>query len=242
MANETKNPVGEILTWTATIGGVAGLIGMFIPITQDLLRATGLWGWVAFAVLLALLPWIVRFWSKSQVRAVEGDLRKRWEGEQLTLHRNNRDLMLLKEWLAGWHLHDDFHVYLVEQVYFGNLASWFVQQMDDRRRMWERDPRKLENPHLRTKWEGFSQAVVDFTDKINEYMWLESLSKAEREAGYKASLHIPPEWKTRDPSRYQRAVDELSKSRSAVEVSIEELFEAMYSYSGTAGDQPEQGK
>ncbi|MDE8670787.1 hypothetical protein PY310_19630 [Pseudarthrobacter sp. H3Y2-7] len=235
MASHTKNPVGETLTWTATIGGVAALIGMFFPLTQEFLTATGLWGWVAFATLLGLLPWLVRFWASSQLRAKQLGLRREWEAEQWALQRDSKDLLLVREWLGGWDLHGVFHVYLVEHIHFGHLPLWFVQQMDERRSMWDRDPRKLENPTLREEWERFRIALDDFADRINENMWLESRSRAEREAGDKAFMHIPPEWKTRDHVRYHTAVDELSKCRQVLAASMSSLLGTLYSYSPDAG-------
>lgn len=227
----TKNPVGDTLTWTATIGGVVALGGMFFPITQEVLATTGLWGWVAFAALLAMLPWIVRFWANAQLGTKELILKKEWAAQQLDLQSDSKDLMLVREWLRGWDLHGKFHVYLVEHVHFGHLPLWIVQEMDERRFMWDRDPRKVEDPPLQTEWARFRLAVNDFADKINEGMWLESRSRVERESDSKQFMHIPPEWKTHDHVRYQTAVDELQTSRQELETSMSSLFGALYAIS-----------
>ena len=78
MANDSKNPVVETVIWAATVGGFAGLIGLFVPVSRSFFETNGLLGWILFASLLTLLPWIVRSLVKAGTRGKEGP-QERWD-------------------------------------------------------------------------------------------------------------------------------------------------------------------
>ena len=242
MANDSKNPVVETVIWAATVGGFAGLIGLFVPISRSFFETNGFLGWILFASLLTLLPWIVRSLVKAGTRGKDKALQERWDAENLTLLRERearedsalraqwrRDVKLVRDWLQGWDLHGKFHIYLVEGVIFAHLPLWFARELDERVEMWRRDPRELTQPSLEAQWEAFRAAATDFHDKLNEHMWMEPRTKAEREAGFEQFMQIPPEWKTRDHARYQGALNELQESRSSLEHCMASLLGTLHS-------------
>lgn len=242
MANAPKNPVVETVIWAATVSGFAGLIGLFVPISRSFFETNGLLGWILFASLLTLMPLIVRSLVKAGTQSKEKALQERWDVENLTLLRErearedealraqwSRDVDLVREWLQGWDIHGKFHVYLVEDVIFAHLPLWFARELDERVEMWRRDPRKLTQPTLEARWEAFRAAATDFHDKLNQHMWLEQRTKAEREARVEQFMHIPPEWKTRDHARYQGALNELQESRSNLEHCMASLLGTLHS-------------
>lgn len=242
MANDSNNRIVETVNWAASLGGVAGLIGLFIPFSRDFFETYGLLGWILFASLLSLLPWILRSLVKAETRGKEKALQEKWDAGNLTLLRERearedaalraqwrRDVVLVRDWLQGWDLHGKFHVCLVEGVIFAHLPLWFVRELDERVEMWRRDPRELTQPPIAAQWESFRAAATDFADKLNEHMWMEPRTKAEQEAGYEQFMQIPPEWKTRDHARYQGALNELQESRSKLEYCMASLLGTLHS-------------
>jgi hypothetical protein len=117
----------------------------------------------------------------------------------------------------------------VEGVIFAHLPLWFARELDERVEMWRRDPRELTQPSLEAQWEAFRAAATDFHDKLNEHMWMEPRTKAEREAGFEQFMQIPPEWKTRDHARYQGALNELQESRRSLEHCMASLLGTLHS-------------
>lgn len=243
MANDSKNPIVETVNWAAALGGVAGLIGLFFPFSRGFFETNGLVGWILFASSLTLLPWIVRSLVKAGRLSAEKALQEQWDlGSQALLREREareeevvrdclrRDVKLVRDWLQGWDFHGTFHEYLVEDVHFAQLPLWFKRELDERVRMWKRDPRKLtQSSPLRAHWEAFFIAAETFDSKLTEHMFLEYLTPAQQEAGLEQFLQLPPEWKTRDHVRYQGALNELQESRTSLILCMESLLDSLHS-------------
>lgn len=116
----------------------------------------------------------------------------------------------------------------MEDVLFGHLPLWFVRELEQRIDVWNRDTRQLTTHLIAEVWEDFRSSAQDFNDKILEYMWLEDRGRGERVAGSREFMHIPPEWKTREPDLYQRALAELQRCRTRLEASMGALFRALH--------------
>lgn len=243
---KSNHPVMATLEWGATIGGLLGVVGFFVPggITKDFLLANPLWGWAGFVLLLIGGRWYIQIAVKARVKDVDAELAQKWKDKESELVRKlntkdaeliqerqtkkdtqesrAKDVALLEERMKGWEMHGPFQVSLVN-AFHKRLPSKFVRQLEDQIDRWDRDTRDFHDQEIAQAWEACKSAAEAYRDKINYFMSYEEGTKYEY-------LEVPTYSRDHgEVDRYRMMFKELEDARSALEEALGGIYKVLHS-------------
>lgn len=222
MAGTSESKIVSAGNWAATIGGIAGLIGLFVPFGKDFFLANPLWGWAGLTVLLILVPQYVRWSVQARVKS-----------EEVEFSSRAKDLALLQDRIQGWELHSDFDVLLTRNINHKFLPWSFVSNLENRVFNWDRDTREIIDKRVSKVFVSCHDAAKEYIAKIDEYMWERDATEAARKRMKNGEeveqyLEVPTEWKHNDVKRYRAAFEELEACRSLFAASLGEVYKILH--------------
>lgn len=229
MSKSSNNPFHSIPNWTATVGGVVGLISVFTPITRDWLISQPLWGWGGLAIALCLAPTAIEVAVR---RKVERTLQ---EDEKAMVRLNQaRDIAILQERVADCDSKSVFFNTL-RTLSRQHLPLSFDLKLEHQIYVWDGDDRAISDPRVRGIWEACYKAAVDYHTKIGEVMDIKEVSE---EAAEKISqgeqieqyLRIDAELKHNNVKAYRATDEKLEELRVAFERALRSVFTVLHEY------------
>ncbi|MFD1504425.1 hypothetical protein FE374_05085 [Georgenia yuyongxinii] len=222
MPNAAKS-VTTSVNWIAGIGGVAGLLAMFIPDVPAWMDQHGIAGWVTVLGLLILAPLLTVATVKARLN--EQQLARAREQVERDRQQARKDVHLITELLDGWTVDSEFFETLVEDVDHNRFPVNLSRQIEDRWRRWDRDSREIKTVALKTKFDAVEDANRAYNSAIGEYMWTKD-SGPRTERQYEL-LSVPAEW---HHTQKRKAHDALADARFCLVRALRELFAVMHDY------------
>jgi len=204
----------KTLNWIAAVGGVLGLLALFIPDVPTWMRDNGLGGWVTALVLLILAPMLTSATVRSRMKIQQ--LEK-------TREQSAKDIDLISELLDGWTIESDFFETLVEFADHNYFPVQLSRQIEDRWTRWNRESRQIKTIALNQTFKAVKEANSRYHDVIGTYMW-------EKDSGPGTTprndlLSVPYEW---DRAAKSEAHAALNDARSDLVRALGELYAMMH--------------
>lgn len=150
MSTSSSKPISQILNSAATIGGVIGIIGLFIPFGRDFMLNNPLWGWALFLCAVIIGPSLTEVIVKKRVRDSAGTLGGHLE--EFDLSSKQKDIELLKARLGPLGETGTVYEYLADGPSYGHLPIWFSSDLAGTLSAWDRDSREIKDTGLCAAW------------------------------------------------------------------------------------------
>lgn len=216
MSTPSSKPISQVLNSAATIGGVIGIIALFVPFGRDFMLNNPLWGWAFFLGAIIIGPTLTELVASRRVENATRSLRGRLD--EFNLPSQQKDIELIKARLGRLDQTGDVYEYLADNPAYGHLPIWFSSTLATTLSAWERDVREIKDAVLRAAWIRCLEQARLYSKLLDD-----NLRSKARNPG---ALEIDPA--LQDSVEYGRAINKIRDAENNFKLALQALHHGIH--------------